>query len=472
VFTSPSTETVLRTKGNLYTGDQPPIVVSAGKFASIGNPYASTLDMSLIMKTGVKDFFYVWDPKLGGNYGLGGYQTFSKNAADDYEITPGDGSYDISGSVSNYIQSGQAFLVQADVTDGSLTFTENIKSGGSGQVSRPAGLSRPQLRASLYGVNADNSTYMIDGVLSNYDDSYSNSVDALDAIKPTNASENLSIKTANTLLVIERRHRIEGNDTIFLNLANTKVQKYRFEFTAGGLGQAALTGILEDTYLHSSTPLNLNGSTIVDFNILNTPGSYAPGRFRILFTPVLVLPLNFTSVKAYQANKDIAVEWLAKDEINTRQYEVEKSGNGIQFINLAVTAATGNGEHQANYQVTDAHPVEGYNYYRIKTVNLNGRTGYSNVVKVFNGKGKQEVTIYPNPVPDAVISIQLNNMPEGNYGIKLLNNHGQKVLDKIIQHSEGSSTELIAIDKNIPHGIYQLQIIKPDNVVITKKLMH
>ena len=116
---------------------------------------------------------------------------------------------------------------------------------------------------------------MIDGVLINYDDSYSNSVDDMDAIKSTNTSENLSIKTANTLLVIERRHSIAEKDTIFLNLANTKVQKYRFEFTADQLDQPGLTGFLEDNYLHTSTPLNLNGSTIADFNIVNIPGSYA-----------------------------------------------------------------------------------------------------------------------------------------------------------------------------------------------------
>ena len=64
-FNSTPTETVLRTKGSLYTGDQDTILVSANKFASIGNPYASALDMRNITKSGLKDFFYVWDPQPG-----------------------------------------------------------------------------------------------------------------------------------------------------------------------------------------------------------------------------------------------------------------------------------------------------------------------------------------------------------------------------------------------------------------------
>jgi Secretion system C-terminal sorting domain len=294
----------------------------------------------------------------------------------------------------------------------------------------------------------------------------------MDAIKSNNTSENLAIKTANTLLVIERRHSIVEKDTIFLNLANTKIQQYRFRFTADQLDRQGLTGLLEDNYLHTSTLLNLSGSTLINFSIADIPGSYATDRFRIVFTPALVLPLSFTSIKAWQENKDVTVEWKVENEINIRQYETEKSGNGTQFTNLSATPATANGGRSASYQVTDAHPAAGYNYYRIKSIDLNGRTEYTGVVKVFIGKGKQEIIIYPNPVIDGAITIQLNNMPAGKYAVKLLNNLGQKLLDKIIQHAEGSSSELITVDKNMPHGIYQLEITEPNKEMITNKLLH
>ena len=61
--------TVLRTKGTLFTGDQLPITVKAHKFQSIGNPYASPIDFSLITKdTSIDDAFYVYDPYLYGTY--------------------------------------------------------------------------------------------------------------------------------------------------------------------------------------------------------------------------------------------------------------------------------------------------------------------------------------------------------------------------------------------------------------------
>ena len=375
------------------------------------------------------------------------------------------------GSVSNYLLSGHAFLIQADSIGGSLTFKEGAKTSGSAQISAAAGLPQPQLRTSLYGVNADNSTYMIDGVLSNYGNSYSNGVDDMDAIKSTNTSENLSIKTANTLLVIERRHSIAEKDTIFLNLANTKVQQYRFEFTADQLDQPGLTGFLEDNYLHTSTPLNLNGSTIVDFNIVNIPGSYAADRFRIVFGQLFTLPVTFTSIKAYRRNSNINIEWKVENEINIRQYETEKSNNGTQFTNLSVTAATGNGGLPASYQVTDAHPDEGYNYYRIKSVDINGRTEYSNVVKVVMG-GKQTISIYPNPVSNGTINLRLTNEPGGIYGIRLLNKMGQVIMTKQINHAEGLGTETIQFDKHSAHCIYQLEVAKPDGHKVNMNVIY
>jgi hypothetical protein len=316
------TSTVLRTKGYIYQGDQPSLSVSPGKFAAIGNPYPSAIDMRNIVKTGLKDFFYLWDPSLAGAYGYGGYQTFSNDGSGNYVVTPGGGDYGPSGGISNYIQSGQAFFVQAGTSGGSITFKEAAKTSGSSMVSTPATLPLPYLRTNLYGINADSSTYMSDGFLINYGDNYSNAVDDNDAIKSANTSENLSSKTANTLLVIERRHTITSKDTIHFNLTGVKVQNYRFEVIAGQLSQPGLTGYLIDNYLHTSTPLNIDGTTLLNFNIANIPASYAADRFEIVFSQFGTLPVTFSSLIAYPQGNTINVQWDVDNEMDIKQYEV------------------------------------------------------------------------------------------------------------------------------------------------------
>ncbi|MEO8763708.1 MAG: hypothetical protein ABI416_05445 [Ginsengibacter sp.] len=469
---SEPTETVLRTNGYLYSGNQDTIFFLANLFASVGNPYASPVDMRNIMSSGLKDFFYVWDPRLGGNNGFGAYQTFSKNEEDDYVITPGDGSYTEAGSASNYINSGQAFFVQAGNTDGYLAFNEAAKTNGASQSSIISGSHPPQLRTSLYGINKDNTASMVDGVVINFNDNYSNRVDDMDAVKRLNTGENLSIKTSDKLLVIERRQIMATDDTIFLNLANAKIQQYRFKFTGTHLAQQGVNPFLEDNYLHTITSLDPGGNTIVDFSVENIPASYAVNRFRITFKPLAVLDCRFTSVKAAQANKDIKIEWKVENELNIIEYVIEKSKNGMQFTNLSATRPTLNSEPSPVYIITDIHAFEGYNYYRIKSVDQKEKTKYTHIVKVWMGKGRHGITIYPNPVVNGVIGIQLNNMQAGKYAVILLNNSGEKMFDKIIDHAEGSSTEFMAMDKSMPHGTYQLQIIKPGNEIVTHNLIH
>ena len=459
VFSSPASQTVVRTKGDLYTGDQSPIPVNAGEFTAIGNPYASAIDARYISKTGVKNFFYLWDPKLTGNYGYGAYQTLSYSGG-DYVITPGGGSYPASGMPSNFIQSGQAFFVQGDIGGGSVTFKEDIKTAGSALISAPARLPQAQLRTNLYVVNADNTAYITDGLLINYDNNYSNDVDDMDGIKIINSSENLSIRKGAKLLVVERRHTINSQDTIFLNLTNVKVQKYRFEISAEELGQPGVTAFLEDNYLHTSTQVNLSGSTTVEFNIVNIPGSYAADRFRIVFTPPVVLPLTFTSLKACQKSKDIAVEWTVENESNMKQYEVEKSVDGNHY-NMVNTVAANNAAAN-NYSWLDKNPSQGNNYYRIRSTGLNGQIEYSKVVKVNIGSLKRAITVYPNPVRNNLINLMLSDEPEGVYGIKLMTKTGQVILFRQIQHATGTNSEQVAPNKYLARGIYQLEVTKPD----------
>ena len=293
----------------------------------------------------------------------------------------------------------------------------------------------------------------------------------MDARKSTNTGENLSIKTGGKLLVIERRQTITQQDTIFFNLTGERNQPYRFHFDAENL-DPSVQGFLVDNYLNTRTPLNMTGSTDVNFTVANVTGSNAANRFMIVFEPLKALPVTFTSIKAYKQDKNINVEWRVDNEMNVKQYEVEKSTNGTQFSSIAVTAATANNGGSAVYVIADASLVEGYNFYRVKSVDVNGKTSYTNVVKVLIGSMKQDITIYPNPITDGMIHLQLVNQPAGSYNIRLLNKIGQEIVTKKISHTEGSSTELIKWDYNLAHGIYQLEVTGPVNVPTTISVIY
>lgn len=459
---SPVTPVTLRSKGPIYTGTQSTINVPAGKFTAIGNPYASAIDIRNITKSGTKDFFYVWDPMLSGANGYGGYQTFSNNGNGNYVVTPGGGSYGGAGSINNYIQSGQAFFVQGGISDGTISFSESCKTSGSNVVNTPAGLPLPELRTTLIGINNDNSTYIADGVLVNYNDSYSNAVDDQDAIKSSNGSENLSIKRANNLLVVERRQPITKSDTIFLNISGLSIHKYEFGIFADQLYKPGMNGLLVDNYLNTVIPINIDGTTDITFSATSDAASRAANRFMIVFSPANTLPLTFTSIQALLYSNAVDVQWQVAQEMNVDHYETEKSADGITFNKIASTNASANNGNSATYVITDHHLVPGYNYYRVKSIDIDGKFEYSTVVKVNVVSTGDDITVFPNPALNGRINIEIDNQLAGKFIARLFTKTGQLIMQKDFEKPTAPLTQALQVDAGIPHGIYNLIIAKPD----------
>ncbi len=452
-------ETTLRTKGTLLTGPlNIPAIAGTDLFASVGNPFASAIDLRKVIpaSTNVTEFVTVWDPYDYGAYGVGKYITISKTGS-DYIATPG-------GYVNNFIQSGQAFFVQLSAAGtGTIKFNEPDKAnsstltffrpeGGQGRVA--------QLRTNLYGVKADGTQVLVDGTLQQFSDDYSNEIDTKDAKKIMNSTGNLSIKTHGTSLIVERRQMLNERDTVFYGMTGFAAQNYRFNFVAKGLSGNGLEGFIEDTYLRSRTPLNLEDTTVLNYAITTDKASSAVDRFRIVFKTAVALPVTFVSVKAYDKNGDIAVEWKVENESAMKEYQVEKSTDGGRFVHAATTAAANTGA--ASYSWLDQKATPGYNYYRIRSIDLNGKVNYSEIVKVLIEVITPEIKIYPNPIRDGVINLHLVNQPAGTYYIRLLNPLGQTIVAKQVTRAQGSTIEHIQWNYNLAHGTYQLQVTKPN----------
>lgn len=465
--TYPATSsTTLRTTGQLFTGNQGLVSVS-NQFTPVNNPYPSQIDMVKLSPDGTTyPAFYVWDPNLGGTYGYGSFVTFIWNPGTlHFDITNSGGSY---ADGDHIIDNGQAFLVSTLGTGFSIPVTENVKTGapllGGLTPFTPVAHPGQQVRTFLYTTDKDGNYYVSDCVLNNYGDNFSNDIDGMDARKYLNNAENISIARCGMLLGIERRQTLHLQDTIFFEVSNLKPGgAYRFVFVPSNIDESGLQPYLEDGYLHTSIPLRLNDSTWVNFINDGSTGSIAPDRFRIVFQAAEgPLSLMLTTVKAYTKNEGIAVEWNVKNETGMKSYVVEKSADGrTRFVSSNVIAANNNGLVN-NYSWLDEQPLAGCNYYRIKSIGINGQLQYSKVIKVWEGDSKSGISVYPNPSRNGIIHLLFNNQPAGKYAIRLINKWGQVVCSKQIQHTNaGRSSEEIAIDQYTAHGVYRLEVIEP-----------
>ncbi len=475
-YNQPADATILRTTGILFTAaNMPPVTnIGVGSIESIGNPYASPIDMRQINTTGgVEEFFTVWDPRVGGLYNYGAFVTFLFDGSNYLVATNGGGTYPADGMVSNYIQSGQAFFMETSPgMSGTVGFSEASKGGNSFSgtiftrhkadsntiVSPATGRLKITLLSRQPGTTGD----ALDEIIDLFNDSYSNKRDRFDARKIINTGENIAIRVDSEFLAIERRREVIANDTIFLNLSGLKVQDYQLHFDATNVS-ATTEGFVIDTYLQTRTPLHCNGATEVNFSIENITGSYASGRFMIVFSAMKALPVTFTSVKAYRQDKNITVEWRVSNENNIKEYQAERSANGIDFTTFTVLSSANNNGGSAVYLTADSKPLSGDNYYRIRSVDINGAISFTTIVKVTIADIREEISINPNPVTNAQIHLQFLNQPAGKYSLRLLNSAGQIIMQKEVTRQQGSSTELLKCGFNLAHGIYRLEVTRPDN---------
>lgn len=292
-FNGAANPTILRTGGQIrwpVSNPPPTINVAMDKFESIGNPYASAIDFSndagVVKSASIQKVFYVWDPKLGGSSGYGGYQTLVRGigADNNYYITPGGGSYGSMGSVNNQIQSGQAFFVRASGAPGTVSFNENAKTSGSSTPFRTSLSSTVSTRINCQLKQLINTeTILLDGLVAEFGTDLINGIDAMDAYKFKQTNESISINSYNTELAVERRRFPENNDSIFLKLTNLKVRQYQLCFTGINLSRWEMVPLLYDRYLDSHHPIDLNQGTTISFYVSQDAASYSPDRFAIVF---------------------------------------------------------------------------------------------------------------------------------------------------------------------------------------------
>ena len=348
-------KTNLRSKGALFqphTGYIPPNVTvlggTPGKFAMVGNPYASAIDLNYMNSHGnfsnLTNDVIVWDPLLAGSQGLGGYQTL--HASTGFKPTPGGTALYDAAVAYPEIQSGQAFFVQTtnNGSSGSVSFAETIKSANSRLVTRQPQMSnKKSFNANLYyGQNiCDGNSVICENV-------FNDGIDANDAGKLFNPGENFMImKRNNFFLSVETKKEIKEADTIFYAFKNLQKIKYQLRFMPLNMQEEDLHATLVDNYLRVRIPISLAEGGFFDFMVDGNQSSYE-NRFMVIFEK---MNKSFTITSGSINNKTDKTSFGSisiypnpvKDKVINIHYSQMPAGRyNLQLINQAAQVVYSN----------------------------------------------------------------------------------------------------------------------------------
>ena len=165
------------------------------------------------------------------------------------------------------------------------------------------------------------------------------------------------------------------------------------------------------------------------------------------------LPVELLFFKAGIRDSEISLDWATASELNFDHFSIERSTDGKSFGEIGQAEGHGTTNESNHYSFVDCEPIIGTIYYRLKTVDVDGYTEYSNIESVHFSQAKSFV-IYPNPVSSNTIGILLNFEAQQGSEIIITDLNGVQVYNCEFYEAGNRFTIPLALDP----GTYIIRI--------------
>jgi hypothetical protein len=176
-----------------------------------------------------------------------------------------------------------------------------------------------------------------------------------------------------------------------------------------------------------------------------------------------VLPIKLKSFTALAKGAQISLKWSTEEEINTRSFIIERSTNARTWTPIQTVAAKG---EAADYAAIDVTLAPGDNFYRLQSVDMDGKTEYSNVVKVARGRSLAAF-VSPNPASGQV-TVSLSTAATEPLHLQLVSSNGQVV--KQARYASGTTLIQFGV-KGSTSGVYTLLLRNGNTTVEATQLL-
>lgn len=175
-----------------------------------------------------------------------------------------------------------------------------------------------------------------------------------------------------------------------------------------------------------------------------------------------VLPVSIFNFGGTIKNNQAYLNWSTAVENNNKGFYVERSKDSRSFESVGFVQGAGNSSHITNYSYTDVSLKDinvSTTYYRLKQVDADGTSAYSNVISLNleNIQNAGKLKLYPNPVKNAA-TVELSLENASNVKAQLISRDG-KVLLNIDKGVLNKGIQQFYINtQNIAKGSYILRV--------------
>jgi hypothetical protein len=169
------------------------------------------------------------------------------------------------------------------------------------------------------------------------------------------------------------------------------------------------------------------------------------------------LPVDFKSFTATRNRNNVLLKWETSSELNNSGFAVERNLNGaweqIAFVNSQ--AANGNSDALLSYTYNDLNSTKGITQYRIKQVDFDNKSKYTEIRSVRGLDQIGKVTVYPNPTSNGTVNVVFDDASvTRTIFVTDMSGRTLKQINNVTNNN-------ITID-NLQPGMYTLRIMVPE----------
>lgn len=177
------------------------------------------------------------------------------------------------------------------------------------------------------------------------------------------------------------------------------------------------------------------------------------------FSLTFPLPVTLVDFKAAVSGSNVQLSWKTEIETSNKGFEIQRSNNSADWYPVRFTNSLGDGISIRNYSFTDFSLAPGMYYYRLKQIDIDGKSTYSPIVTAsISGKGKTLLfQNYPNPF-SATSSIRFDLPSAQKIKLSLIDLTGREVRVLANKVAEAGSHQLTINAAALPKQIYVLRL--------------
>lgn len=180
----------------------------------------------------------------------------------------------------------------------------------------------------------------------------------------------------------------------------------------------------------------------------------------------ITLPVTLARFNGSLLDNAVSLSWTTTEEAGSSHFDIERSSDAKEFIQLGRVQAKGNSAATQQYKFVDSKPLAGNNYYRLRMADTDGKFEYSRTIAIDNGANSVAFELLGNPASAREIKFLLKNENASNVSLYDLSG---KAIRFSLTHT---GNEFVLKPKNgISSGLYILSLQRSNASTLTKKVL-